>query len=254
MIRDHRHRGAFTLIELLVVVAIISVLISLIVPSLSRARQHARRAACASNLHHVAVAVHAYAFEYNDTIPFGPAARAGTASNFYTVTGDVTSLLSLEDGAPVGLGLLLQRYLNKTPGVLFCPGADQPLDADSQLARVGVAQAQSDYYYRHGSVAMLAGPPTTFHIRLGNLGTNANGRAISALVMDVQFLADPSLAAFDVVTRTNHLRETNNVMFADGNVTSLANTGDRFTVDIGTYPYDALERILRAFEQADNCH
>jgi prepilin-type processing-associated H-X9-DG protein len=174
--------------------------------------------------------------------------------NFYTVTGDVTSLISLMNGAPVGLGLLLQNYLAEQPKVLFCPGTDQPSDADAQLARVGRKQAQADYYYRHASVALLVGTPDTFHIQLGRLGKNRNGRSISALVMDVQFLAHPSLASFQVVTRTSHEQKISNILFADGQVVSQDNTDGRFTVDIGFYPYDALDKILKAFELADEYH
>ena len=174
-----------------------------------------------------------------------------TGSNFYTVIGSVTSLLSLEDGAPVGLGLLLQDYLAHQPTILFCPGADQPSEAREQLAKVGSAQAQSDYYYRHASVDLLVGTPKTFHIRLSDLGRNSNGQPIAALVSDVQFLAHPSLAAFQVKTRTSHQRKTSNVLFAAGHVTGVANRDDALTVDIGKAPYDALERILDMFEQAD---
>jgi len=247
----NRRCDAFTLVELLVVVAVLAILMGLLMPALAQARHYARRTVCSSNLHQVSMAIHIYAEDFQDTIPFGPEGRPVTGSNFYTVTGNVTSLLSLEDGAPVGLGLLLKDYLSEQPKVLFCPGADQPSEADTQLARVGQAQAQSDFYYRHGSVALLSGKPGEFHIRLSNLGRNRNGQPIKSLVTDVQFLAHQSLAPFQVVTRTSHLRATSNIMFADGHVKTVSNKDDQFTVNIGTNPYDALERILRMFELAD---
>jgi len=250
-IRYGIRRRAFTLIELLVVVGVISLLVAILVPSLSRAKHFVRRAMCASNLHHVGVAIHTYAYDFEDMIPFGPAGGPPSETNFYAVTGNVTSLLSLEDGAPVGLGLLLRRYLADEPLMLFCRGADQPSDAEAQLALVGRGQAQGDYYYRHGSVAILAGPPPTPHMRLGELGNGRGGLPVSALVMDVQFVADPMLAAYQVVTRTSHLREASNVLSADGDVRSVANTDERLTVDIGVYPYDALDKVLGVFELLD---
>jgi prepilin-type processing-associated H-X9-DG protein/prepilin-type N-terminal cleavage/methylation domain-containing protein len=246
----HRYPG-FSLIELLVVIATISLLLAIAWPALSGARDHARRAACASNLRQVGVAIQVYAQDFDDTVPFGPAGRPVTGSNFYTVIGSVTSLLSLEDGAPVGLGLLLKKYLYQQPTVLFCPGADQPSEAKEQLARVGSGQAQSDYYYRHASVALLTGTPKALHVRLSNLGRNSKGQPIAALATDVQFLAHPSLATFQVKTRTSHRRAASNVLFADGHVATLSNREDTYTVDIGTAPYDALERILAMFELAD---
>ena len=246
------NRAGFTLIELLVVIGILSLLIAILLPVLTQARHHARRMACAGNLRQVGVAIHLYADDFDDTIPFGPAGRPVTGSNFYTVTGDVTSLLSLEDGAPVGLGLLLEDYLKQQPTVLFCPGADQPSEAKEQLAKVGQAQAQSDFYYRHGSVALLTGKPKTYNIRLSDLGKNSKGQPIAALATDVQFLAHPSLASFQVKTRTNHQQTASNILFAAGNVITISNRDNKLTVDIGTSPYDALERILAMFELADD--
>ncbi|MHC4501580.1 MAG: type II secretion system protein [Planctomycetota bacterium] len=244
-------RSGFTLLELLVVIAILGLLIAILLPVLSQARHQARRMACGGNLRQVGAAIHLYAQDFGDTIPFGPAGRPVTGSNFYTVTGDVTSLLSLEDGAPVGLGLLLEDYVADQPTVLFCPGADQPSEAKEQLALVGRAQAQSDFYYRHASVALLSGTPDISHIRLSNLGRNSKGQPIAALVTDVQFLAHPSLAAFQVKTRTSHQRATSNVLFAAGHVRTVSNRNDMLTVNIGASPYDALERILAMFELAD---
>jgi prepilin-type N-terminal cleavage/methylation domain-containing protein len=243
---QHRLRG-FTLIELLVVMAILGLLTALLLPALRQAQQVARRAACAANLRHVGTAIHLYANDFDDEIPFGPAGRPVTGSNFYPGTGIVTSLLSLEDGAPVGLGLLLKAYLAHQPTVLFCPGADQASEARQQLAKVGHAQAQSDYYYRHASVALLTGIPDWYYVRRSNLGHDG----IAALVTDVQFKAHPSLAAFQVKTRTNHQRAFSNILFVAGHVKTVSNRADDFTVDIGVNPYDGLERILAMFEIAD---
>jgi prepilin-type N-terminal cleavage/methylation domain-containing protein/prepilin-type processing-associated H-X9-DG protein len=68
--RSTRHRGrwAFTLIEVLVVVAVIALLVAILLPSLSRARQTARRAGCASNLRGLALAQLTYADAHADQL------------------------------------------------------------------------------------------------------------------------------------------------------------------------------------------
>lgn len=53
-------RGGFTLIELLVVVAIIALLISILLPSLNRAREQTRSLVCMSNLRSVMQALATY--------------------------------------------------------------------------------------------------------------------------------------------------------------------------------------------------
>lgn len=62
----HRARAGFTLIELLVVIAIIALLISILLPSLSRAREQARRTVCAAHMRSMILAMTAYAFESDD--------------------------------------------------------------------------------------------------------------------------------------------------------------------------------------------
>ena len=58
--RIRSRQRAFTLIELLVAISIISLLVSLLVPSLASAKQLARRAECLSNLRSLAVAMSTY--------------------------------------------------------------------------------------------------------------------------------------------------------------------------------------------------
>src|SRR5262249_25644956 len=60
---------AFTLIELLVVVAIIALLISILLPALSNAREQAKATKCAANLSAVGKAVHTYLAENRSMFP-----------------------------------------------------------------------------------------------------------------------------------------------------------------------------------------
>jgi prepilin-type N-terminal cleavage/methylation domain-containing protein/prepilin-type processing-associated H-X9-DG protein len=64
----NRRRG-FTLIELLVVVAIIALLIAILLPSLGRARENAKKTACASNLRQLGIAASVYATEFEGLLP-----------------------------------------------------------------------------------------------------------------------------------------------------------------------------------------
>ena len=251
-------RRAFTLIELLVVIAIIAILAALLLPALASARDQGRKAACLSNLRQMGIGLINYATDNDGRIPFGPKAPPFTnPADFYPSTGAPTSLISLQSGAPVGLGLMLAQQLAGQPKVLFCPGSDQPMDASAELARVGTSQAQSSYYYRHaGNTRLYDSPgsqPMPDNIQLDRLGNNRNGVPIRALALDTLFLCPPDLAPFNVKPRTHHRQRFADILFSDGHVVSQPNADGRLTVDLQNYAEirSAFDKILKVLEQAD---
>ncbi|MFO0839185.1 MAG: prepilin-type N-terminal cleavage/methylation domain-containing protein [Phycisphaerae bacterium] len=70
MTRSSRVASAFTLIELLVVVAIIALLISILLPSLSAAREQAKTGKCVSNLRSLMTATYSYFTDQRDNFFF----------------------------------------------------------------------------------------------------------------------------------------------------------------------------------------
>lgn len=243
------------------VIAIIAILASLLLPSLTAARTKAKRTACLSNLRQVGLAMILYANDHNGHIPYGPRAGAFTSPmNLYPSTGAPTSLISLSGGAPVGLGLLLSHQLSAQPKVLFCPGADQPMNADGQLANVGTRQAQSSFYYRHAGNTQIFDAPgmgePPRQPKMESLGLNREGIPVRALAMDTQFLCPPGMATFGISSSTHHQQRFVDILAADGHALSRPNTDKRFSVDLGNNVnlYSAFDMILKVFEAADRAY
>lgn len=62
-------RWGFTLIELLVVIAIISILATILLPSLSMARELAKRTACMNSIRNLGIGISGYTTENQDRLP-----------------------------------------------------------------------------------------------------------------------------------------------------------------------------------------
>jgi prepilin-type N-terminal cleavage/methylation domain-containing protein/prepilin-type processing-associated H-X9-DG protein len=116
-LRRRCHRG-FTLVELLVVIGVVALLIAILLPTLSKSRESARRVACLSNLRQVHAAFHLYAFANHDQVPIG----------YRTASKQFNSMIFSTTGGNrwVLFGLLNTAHLIDNPNILFCPSENNP--------------------------------------------------------------------------------------------------------------------------------
>jgi prepilin-type N-terminal cleavage/methylation domain-containing protein len=126
--RERVVQRGFTLIELLVVVSIIALLISILLPSLGKAKEYANRAYCAANLHGISESLILYSEEF-DTFPTtAPPVAAYTYAPLTGVpavgTGNADTTLSLvsanEIGSPLACLWMLNLRNMAPPKVFLC--------------------------------------------------------------------------------------------------------------------------------------
>jgi prepilin-type N-terminal cleavage/methylation domain-containing protein/prepilin-type processing-associated H-X9-DG protein len=82
--RNAFSRNGFTIVELLVVVSIITILLAIVLPSLSRAREVAERVGCLSNMKQGTLIAIVYAQENRDRLPFSTNYTADPAKSHKT--------------------------------------------------------------------------------------------------------------------------------------------------------------------------
>jgi prepilin-type N-terminal cleavage/methylation domain-containing protein/prepilin-type processing-associated H-X9-DG protein len=138
-------KSAFTLVELLIVIGIIALLISILLPALSRAREAASSIKCLANLHSIGLAMIQYT---NDNHGYYTAtARGGNTNNeatedfiywqqprsFWNTTpgtqgnGEPLPIYNRTDNQRTLNNGALQKYMGSTfiPGVWLCPSDTQ---------------------------------------------------------------------------------------------------------------------------------
>ena len=127
-----QRRKGFTLVELLVVIGIIAVLIAILMPALSKARQQALTVKCASNLHNMGIALTLYTNQFS-AYPGHARFQGGIAAIWPT---------------------RLRNLMNNDQGVFFCPAQEPGFEWQKTTGGGGATSADSVYGYNPGEVLL----------------------------------------------------------------------------------------------------
>lgn len=110
--------SAFTLVELLVVIGIIALLISILLPSLQRAKETANTVTCMSNLRQIGVGMRGFASMHNDRLPGTGLKTSGAGTDVVTWAHNLNREFfrkpGLQPTAPVNI-------TTPVSGTLSCP-------------------------------------------------------------------------------------------------------------------------------------
>lgn len=234
----NNHRG-FTLIELLVVVAIIAILMAIMLPALSSAREQAKSVACASNLRGLGQVEYIYASE-----------NGGIISSYFYGTYNGTPKVEitwnewlLDNPATGGVGPKPHNNYLKNPSILVCPsyapfrfGLDLGISTNPQYWTYGMIRDERNSVFEAGGGVLRSSPNYFLSFRLSN-ATNAAGFIL--LADTVRTASARQFYCFRTYAQTDssivHLRHPGhkvNFLFGDGHADSIPSgqmTGLGFT-------------------------
>ncbi|HVP09826.1 MAG TPA: prepilin-type N-terminal cleavage/methylation domain-containing protein [Phycisphaerae bacterium] len=246
---------AFTLIELLVVVAIIALLISILLPSLSRARELSKRTVCGANVRGVGQAFYIYAQDDPGTFPAIASTTTSPEGGFQVFNSTDRSIEPSTTGCPsptVDMWAIV-RANNTTPKQYICPSTsdvqDPAQDTTVYYDFNSATNLSYAYQYQHDPNRRVIGTSSepTFPV-LGD----ANPYIKGGLVIGADLVKDRTGAGRG--NSFNHTgREGQTVLYQDGHATFEKGPDCGLSGDVGTTPA-ALKKISRGRDNIYTVH